>query len=193
VLSLIGVFVCGSCILFLFGYDFLALLFVIVYVGAIAVLFLFIVIMLDLRIVRFTQSFFNYYLAAFVVLTSVFCEFVFIFSSIFGSFGEGTTGYDWVFAVSSTNSLSLIGELLYTYFFYPFILSSLVLLVSMICSICLTFLPAEIFSKRQQNIYFQVVRRNDLKINILFKYIGILYYKWQTLLFSLVFNLRLLL
>ena len=59
VLFLILAFVNASFILILFQIEFLALLFIIVYVGAIAVLFLFIVMMLNIKKVRINSSFFN--------------------------------------------------------------------------------------------------------------------------------------
>jgi len=63
ILMLIAVFIMGSLILTMFALDYFALLFLIVYVGAIVVLFLFIVMMLELKMVNITERFsdlFNY-------------------------------------------------------------------------------------------------------------------------------------
>ena len=62
ILSLIGVFFLGTCLLFFIQREYYARLFLIVYVGAIVVLFLFIIMMLELKRVNITQSLYNSYL-----------------------------------------------------------------------------------------------------------------------------------
>ena len=61
ILSLIGVFFLGTCLLFFIQREYYARLFLIVYVGAIVVLFLFIIMMLELKRVNITQSLYNSY------------------------------------------------------------------------------------------------------------------------------------
>jgi len=61
ILYLILVFFCASCLLLLYGLEFLALIFMIVYVGAIAVLFLFVIMMLNIRVLELSDDFFKYF------------------------------------------------------------------------------------------------------------------------------------
>lgn len=60
ILSLVFVFFAAACFSLILGVEFLALLFLIVYVGAIAVLFLFVVMLLNIRIVEVTTSMVKY-------------------------------------------------------------------------------------------------------------------------------------
>ena len=59
ILSLIGVFFLGTCLLFFIQIEYYARLFLIVYVGAIVVLFLFIIRILELKLVNISQAFYN--------------------------------------------------------------------------------------------------------------------------------------
>ena len=74
ILSLIGVFFLGTCLLFFIQIEYYAMLFLIVYVGAIVVLFLFIIIRLELKMVNITQSLYNTYL---IHYSLVICFFLF--------------------------------------------------------------------------------------------------------------------
>lgn len=60
ILYLILVFFCSSCLLLLYNLEFLALIFMIVYVGAIAVLFLFVIMMLNIRVLELSDDFLKY-------------------------------------------------------------------------------------------------------------------------------------
>ena len=60
VFSLILTFCISSCLLLTINVDFLAIIFIVVYVGAIAVLFLFVVMMLNIKLVQFTESIIRY-------------------------------------------------------------------------------------------------------------------------------------
>ena len=73
ILSLIGVFFLGTCLLFFIQIEYYAILFLIVYVGAIVVLFLFIIRMLELKLVNITQSIYNSY---FIHYALVICFFI---------------------------------------------------------------------------------------------------------------------
>jgi len=74
ILFLILVFCNGCGLLIFLNMDFLAMLFLVVYVGAIAVLFLFIIMMLNLKIIKFRQSFLNYYYFGFLIFSFFFFE-----------------------------------------------------------------------------------------------------------------------
>ena len=72
ILSLIGVFFLGTCLLFFIQIEYYAILFLIVYVGAIVVLFLFIIRILELKMVNITQSLYNSYLIHYSLVLSFF-------------------------------------------------------------------------------------------------------------------------
>jgi NADH:ubiquinone oxidoreductase subunit 6 (subunit J) len=167
VLFLILVFCNGAGLLILLGMEFLAMIFLVVYVGAIAVLFLFIVMMLNLKIVEFRQSFLNHYPVSFFIMIFFLVE-VYLFLSNY-SFVNFSLSYfshsytTWVDLLQAKNNMFVIGSLLYTYYYLAFILSSIVLLVAMIGSIVLTFSKREDYGKSQQ-IFEQVLRDNKIKL-----------------------------
>lgn len=139
VLFLVLVFYFSSVTLFIFGADFLALSFIIIYVGAIAVLFLFVVMMLDLKKDEST-SYFN----LFFVLLSVFITFLEVFLILKKKFFN----LDEVFIkfyslmypnlVDELSNIEVIAQSLYNYFLICFLLAGIVLLVAVIGSIVLT-------------------------------------------------------
>jgi len=111
---------------------------IIVYVGAIAVLFLFIVMMLNIRVVELSAVLNRYFpLAAFVGLV-IFSEIVF---SLYYSVGyaAATVFYlDWYGSFLSHSNVVSLGLVLYTYFSPFIIISGIMLLLAMISSIMLT-------------------------------------------------------
>jgi NADH-quinone oxidoreductase subunit J len=74
VLFLIIVFILNICFFFILGAEFLALIFLIIYVGAIAVLFLFIVMMLNIKAVELTEGFFQYLPVAYFIMYIFYME-----------------------------------------------------------------------------------------------------------------------
>jgi NADH-quinone oxidoreductase subunit J len=83
ILYLILVFFCSSCLLLLYGLEFLALIFMIVYVGAIAVLFLFVIMMLNIRVLELSDDFLKYL----PLLAIVSLSFFFTISRNYSHFG----------------------------------------------------------------------------------------------------------
>ena len=114
--------------------EFLAMLLVVVYVGAVMVLFLFVVMMLDINMDRIRQGFWNYLpLGAMLGLLMVMEMGLVLGSKYF----QVPAAQAMVPAgVSNTKS---IGALMFTDFVYPFELASIVLLVGMIAAIVLTY------------------------------------------------------
>ena len=137
VLFLILSFVNASGLFILLGAEFLAMILVVVYVGAVAVLFLFVVMMLDINFVKLREGFLQYLpfgvLLGFVLLI----ELIMIFLS------EKLTDmtlieYNALPAFKQIENTKEIGSVLYTKYFFLFQLSGLILLVAMIGSIVLT-------------------------------------------------------
>jgi len=211
VLFLILVFCNASGLLILLGLDFFAMVFLVVYVGAIAVLFLFVVMMLNIKLVEINENILRYLpIGGFIgliflfeifliidsdlipilefpkkfstdfflssglfnaFLTSLFLirllinfqENVFQIVSIFSAFKQDLDEFlvesslsfekviqtqqqimdpffftQWSNLVNASSNIESIGALIYTYYFYFFLVASLILLVSMIGAIVLT-------------------------------------------------------
>ncbi len=154
VLWLIVAFFNAAGLMLLLGAEFIAMLLVIVYVGAVAVLFLFIVMMLDVDFAAlrsgFTRNLPFGILLALVLLAEM------IIAVAAWKAGPVTAGV----APSATNpqpNIVALGELLYTRFLMPFELAGLILLVAMIGAIVLTHRSRG--DSRGQNISRQIDRK----------------------------------
>ncbi len=139
VLFLIVIFFISACTLILFNVDFISILFVIIYVGAIAVLFMFIVMMLDLK----TNNFSSFDLYIFTPLT----VFIVLNLQIFFFYNNSVFIFDKKFDLQrfssciltdSFSNIEIFGQCLYNYYIICFLLAGLVLLVAMLGAILLT-------------------------------------------------------
>ena len=132
VLFLVLTFLSSASICFIFGADFLGILFVIIYVGAIAVLFLFIVMMLDIKIERSNFQFFFLFCGVLVfIFSQVYVYIVNVFSD--------KDFYNFPLEIFDTLSIEFyIGQLLYNYYVLGFLISGIILLIAMIGAIVLT-------------------------------------------------------
>ena len=206
VFFLILVFCNSAGLLLLLNLDFFALIFLIVYVGAIAVLFLFVVMMLNIKLTEVHESIFHYLPIGGFVGFIFFLEFYFLFNQeivplhldnfsqqndsflvfqfylfailAFLKYGFTTTNFSekfqlysdsffeklanidkfssnhidyviWPTLIDSKTPVEALGQVLYTYYSYFFIVASLILLISMIGAIMLTLNPNRAV-KRQQ-------------------------------------------
>jgi NADH-quinone oxidoreductase subunit J len=162
VLFLILAFCNGAALLLLLGMEFLAITFLVVYAGAIAVLFLFIVMMLNLKIVEFRQSLLNHYPVSLFLLLLLGVEAVVYLSSY--QFVIHFPFYrEWSGLVAGHGNVYLLGSLLYTYYYLPFLVAGVILLVSMVGSIVLTFSKKGAEERRQQ-VYDQIVRDSSIRL-----------------------------
>lgn len=166
VLFLILVFFNSSILLILMGVEFLSLIFIIIYVGAIAVLFLFVIMMLNVKIIELTEMMFKY------VPLSALMGFIFIFEAYIMVFNDMSTFslfnlrdevvlINWIFHLNDMTNIKVLGQLIYTYNFFSFMLSGLILLLAMIGSIVLT-LTFRVNVKRQ--VIWNQVNKNFIKI-----------------------------
>ena len=137
VLFLILSFVSASGLFVLLGAEFLAMILVVVYVGAVAVLFLFVVMMLDINFVKLREGFLQYLPFGALLGIVLFTELALLFFtdklSVMSSIEFSTYPI-----LSKTENTKDLGSVLYTNYFYLFQLSGLILLVAMIGSIVLT-------------------------------------------------------
>jgi NADH-quinone oxidoreductase subunit J len=134
VLFLILCFFNAAGLFLLIGAEFVAFILVIVYVGAVAVLFLFVVMMLDINFKDMRQGAKNYLLTGLTVGGILAAELAFIGLS----WHMGPKVADAAVTADAVENTRAIGQLLYTDYFYPFQVSGLVLLIAMIGAIVLT-------------------------------------------------------
>jgi len=159
VLFLILTFITAACLLFLLEIEFISLIFIVVYVGAIAVLFLFVVMMLDIKITDFNRNFFKYFpVGSFLGLAFLIEISLMLTNTLNCSSYEINDNlyYTWVNIIDLITNIESIGQILYTYYFSYFLLAGIILLISMIGSIVLTLT----FNRkaRVQSIYKQTSR-----------------------------------
>ncbi|MEQ8331730.1 NADH-quinone oxidoreductase subunit J [Nisaea sp.] len=136
VLFLILAFFNAAGLFVLIGAEFIAMILVVVYVGAVAVLFLFVVMMLDINFVELRQGFMKYLPIGLLIGVVIFAELFFV-----------VTG--WVIAPdmitaapapdpSAVTNTHALGALIYTRYVYLFQSAGLILLIAMIGAIVLT-------------------------------------------------------
>jgi NADH-quinone oxidoreductase subunit J len=156
VLFLILAFVNAAGLFILMGAEFLALILVVVYVGAVAVLFLFVVMMLDVDFAELRQGFLNYLpvggLVGFVMLV----ELVLVLGAWAIGPGVQRTVALPIPPVEMMSNTEALGRVLYTRYVYFFQAAGLVLLVAMIGAIVLTLRHKP--AVRRQNIPDQLAR-----------------------------------
>ena len=154
VLWLITAFFSAAGLFVLMGAEFLAMLLVVVYVGAVAVLFLFVVMMLDVDFVRLREGFTRYMPFGAVVACVLLIEMILVSSAVAtGGAGAEAAG---VQAATDVSNVQAIGQVLYTDYVYIFQAAGLVLLVAMIGAIVLTLRHKP--HVKRQDIHTQVTR-----------------------------------
>ena len=141
VLFLILAFICSACVLFFLHLEFIPFIFIIVYVGAIAVLFLFIVMMLNIKIVSAYPDFFKYFsLGSLIGMFFFICIFSCLNNCLILPLNI-TFSYqpqNWLLNIDKITNLNSLGQNLYTDYFVFFLISGVILLVAMIGTIILT-------------------------------------------------------
>ena len=148
VLFLILAFFNSAGLFVLLGAEFLAMLLVVVYVGAVAVLFLFVVMMLDINFAELREGFQRYMPLGLGVGGILLTEILFVFFNR----EEMPENVNLLSEVSNTRAL---GRVLYTDYIYLFQVAGLILLVAMIGAITLTL-------RRRENVRKQLIStQND--------------------------------
>jgi NADH-quinone oxidoreductase subunit J len=138
VLYLILVFLLCSLLFIYLGADFIGLIILIVYIGAIAVLFLFVVMMLNIRLLENSFNF-SIYIPIIVFLSLIFIfQIIYFFLHIFNIIEIENLVYysNWNF--SNNIQMSSIGELLFNKLYILFISAAFLLFIAMIGAIILT-------------------------------------------------------
>ena len=164
VLFLVLVFFNACGLLILMQVEFLAMLFLIVYVGAIAVLFLFVIMMLNITEEISTNAF--SYLPIGCFLSSIFLfnvvivvlkdlDNLFLFGLVFYYLKESYFNplLFWAYNLTFLSNIQALASVIYVFYFYFFLISGLILLVAMIGAITLTLYHK--IDVRKQEIYKQ--------------------------------------
>ena len=143
------------------GAEFLAITLVLVYVGAVMVLFLFVVMMLDINLERLREGFWSYLpLGAMVGILMVLEMSVVLGGRYFGLESAPNPAAP---AAGYSNTKEL-GRLLYTEYVYPFELASIILLVALIAAIALTLRKRNDTKGMQAGLQVQVKAKDRLRV-----------------------------
>ncbi len=154
VLFLILCFFNAAGLFILMGAEFLAMILVVVYVGAVAVLFLFVVMMLDVDFVELRQGMLNYLPVGATIGLIVLVELALVVGS--WAIDPASVSAHAAPAPSDVTNTEALGRILYTQYIFYFQTAGLVLLVAMVGAIVLT-LRHKVGVKRQ-DINVQVAR-----------------------------------
>jgi len=163
VLFLILTFFTSAGLFVMLGAEFLAMLLVVVYVGAVAVLFLFVVMMLDVDFVRLREGYARYLPLAAIVALVLLIEMIVITATVVTG-GAAADAAAPLAATPDASNIETIGRVLYTDYVYFFQASGIVLLIAMIGAIVLTLRHKP--GVRRQKIHDQVTRNAKTAIEI---------------------------
>ena len=133
-LYLVLAFFQASAIWLLLRAEFLAIALVLVYVGAVMVLFLFVVMMLDINVDSLREGFWKHFPLAAAVGAIIALEMAGV---LMGGFRLNESPHAMASAADSSNTLEL-GKLLYSQYLYPLEIAAVILLVAIIAAIALT-------------------------------------------------------
>lgn len=159
VLYLILGFFNAAGLFLLAGAEFLAMILVIVYVGAVAVLFLFVVMMLDVDFARLREGFQRYAPFGAVVGGILFLELVLVLGA--WQFAPDAVDLRLSPAPAGVSNTEALGRVIYTDYIFLFQAAGMILLVAMIGAIVLTLRDKPANSKRQ-DIAAQIARSSEL-------------------------------
>jgi len=134
-LFLVLAFFTSSAIWMLLQAEFLAIALVLVYVGAVMVLFLFVVMMLDINLAKLREGFWNYLPLGAVVAVLLVAEMVLVLASRYSGLPDAPAPPPLPAGYSNVKEL---GRLIYTEYVYPFEIAAVILLVAIVAAIALT-------------------------------------------------------
>ncbi|WP_269513570.1 NADH-quinone oxidoreductase subunit J [Brevundimonas subvibrioides] len=163
VLWLILTFFSSAGLFVLLGAEFLAMLLVVVYVGAVAVLFLFVVMMLDVDFVRLREGYATYLPLAAIVAGILLAEMVMI-SIVVVQGGAASDAVAPAVATADASNVETIGRVLYTDYIYFFQAAGIVLLIAMIGAIVLTLRKKPSVRRQDPGVQTNRDRRTSVQI-----------------------------
>ncbi|MBT3659030.1 MAG: NADH-quinone oxidoreductase subunit J [Rhodospirillaceae bacterium] len=164
VLFLILTFFNAAGLFVLLGAEFLAMILVVVYVGAVAVLFMFVVMMLDINFVELRQGFLQYLPIGGLIGIVLLVELLVLVGGWTITADAARSAVAKAPAPEVTSNTHALGEIIYTQYIYLFQAAGLVLLVAMIGAIVLTHRHRD--SVKKQNIGDQLARRAEEAVEL---------------------------
>jgi NADH-quinone oxidoreductase subunit J len=164
VLFLILAFFNAAGLFVLLGAEFLAMILVVVYVGAVAVLFLFVVMMLDVDFAEFRQGFLQYLPVGALVGGILLVELIAVLGGTLISPEIAATAAVPIPPPDEVSNTAAIGLLLYTRYVFFFQTAGLILLVAMIGAIVLTLRHKE--GVKRQDIARQSARTPEMSVEV---------------------------
>lgn len=162
VLFLILCFFNGAGLFILLGAEFLAMILVVVYVGAVAVLFLFVVMMLDVDFAELREGMLNYLPIGGVIGLILLVELVLLGSTI--AISPDMISHASAPSAGDVSNTKALGEILYTKYVFFFQTAGLILLVAMVGAIVLTLRHRT--GIKRQNVAAQIARGPATAIEI---------------------------
>ncbi|MCF4164575.1 NADH-quinone oxidoreductase subunit J [Zavarzinia compransoris] len=164
VLFLILAFFNAAGLFLLLGAEFLAMILVIVYVGAVAVLFLFVVMMLDVNFVELRQGFLQYLPVGALIGLILLVELLLVFGSWSVLPEAGNLAAARAPDAATLSNTDALGRILYTQYLLPFQAAGAILLVAMIGAIVLTLRSRP--GVKRQKISDQVTRTMETAVEV---------------------------
>lgn len=164
VLFLILAFFSSAGLFILLGAEFIAMLIVIVYVGAVAVLFLFIIMMLNIDFGEFKKNFVKNLPLALLVAIIILAELIITINVTIPGNYSGNIFANVQSVAGQVDNTKAIGKILYTDYFLAFQLSGLILLVAMVGAIVLTLRVRG--GVKKQDITKQINRTREAGVKI---------------------------
>ena len=162
VLYLILTFFNAAGLFVLMGAEFLAMILVVVYVGAVAVMFMFVVMMLDINFAELRQGFLRYLPIGGVIGLILLAELLLILAGwTLAPEAMHVAAAPLPSPDEATNTRAL-GQLIYTHYAYLFQIAGLILLIAMIGAIVLTHRRRP--GVRRQNIAAQIAREDSIEV-----------------------------
>ncbi len=153
VLYLILVFLNISFLFLKYSLEFLGIFLIIIYVGAISILFLFVIMMLKLKqTVKISN------LHSILIIIFFFVQLIIILP--FTIIEDSSLLINWVMVLDNFTNITIFGNLLYTYYFIFIIIVGIILLLALISSVILT-MPLTT-TKNTQKIYKQLSRNSNI-------------------------------
>nr|YP_010147297.1 NADH dehydrogenase subunit 6 [Coscinodiscus wailesii]QQP21858.1 NADH dehydrogenase subunit 6 [Coscinodiscus wailesii] len=162
VLFLVLNFIISSGLLLVFEREFIALSFLIIYVGAISILFLFVVMMLDIKIKNSQLDLLKYFPIGFFLGILFFLEVIYM---LFNSFWVNTYEHtilanyyiNWFKTIDNITDIVALGQIIYTHYIVQFLLAGIILLVAVIAAVVMT--QDNIIKKPKKQILFKQISR----------------------------------
>jgi len=155
-------FVTVACLFIMIGAEFLGMIMLIVYVGAVAVLFLFVVMMLNVSLPEIKKESSKYWSIGSFITIVVLLELLIIIGG--WQYKDNLILSSSMVLNQNISNTNLLGNILYTDYIYLFQIAGMILLVSMIGAIVLTYRKRE--GIKRQSYFTQISRERDTSIEL---------------------------